>query len=67
MLVHIDDWSGVYKISILNVGLNSYISTITTATIIKILFVFMLYIPVNNFSVMLGLFPYFPGWTSTKQ
>ena len=32
-----------------------------------ILFVLMLYIPVNNFSVMPGQYPVFMGWTSTKQ
>ena len=30
-------------------------------------FVLMLYIPVNNFSVMLGQVSVFPGCTSTKQ
>ena len=32
-----------------------------------VLFVLMLYIPVSNFSVTLGWFPVFLGWTSTKQ
>ena len=31
------------------------------------LFVLMLYIPVYNFSVMLGQFSVFLGWTSSKQ
>ena len=31
------------------------------------LFLLMLYVPVNNFSVMLGQFPYLLGWTSSKQ
>ena len=31
------------------------------------IFVLMLYVIVNNFSVMSGRFPVFLGWTSTKQ
>ena len=31
------------------------------------LFVLMLYIPINNFSVMLRQFPFLLGSTSTKQ
>ena len=34
---------------------------------VLILFVLMLYIQVNNFSVMLGHFPVFLGYTNTKQ
>ena len=34
---------------------------------ILILFLLMLYAPVNNFSVMLGRCSVFLGWTSTKQ
>ena len=32
-----------------------------------LLFVSILYVPVNNFSVMLGWVYMYPGWTSTKQ
>ena len=43
------------------------ISRFSRTRFIICLFVLMLYVPVNNFSVMLGPFPVFLGWTSTKQ
>ena len=33
----------------------------------NVLLVFMIYVPINNFSAMLGHFPVFLVWTSTKQ
>ena len=42
-------------------------SPCSNAVWIWVLFALLLYVPVNNLSVMPRLFPVFLGWTSTKQ
>ena len=48
-------------------GLNSRKPVFPFCNQQMVLFALMLYVPVNNFSVMSGLFSVFLGWTSTKQ
>ena len=59
----------VYAVwSILPVQISSVITeTVDRSDFDTIMFVLLLYIWVNNFSVMLGRFPIFLGLTSTKQ